>query len=268
MMDLRVRKRKAAFPDADYICEKEETFLNLIYILTPKFFGKWEVLLLDPKITFIKQCADTGLIPDWINCHIYVSQQKLGIVTEEFPNLAPKQISVKDSFKEMVAKLKHPIEDKAMWMVYNAIGSNLEALDEALQQLDRECQSEVITRKQVQSVVNYTKRVYASDVVADFLLNRQWRYQHLNALVKELGESYAYNAIQSQVKKLLKAKNQYLHNEDTDNRLVDKIPAPLICYLYILFANSNSYHSLYVIMKSFDERSKSAVERIQYVNIQ
>ena len=267
MVELIIKKPKAKIPDADYVLEKSEQLLVLLQVLTPKFVGVWEVILIDPKVVFIKECEEKHLIPDWMRCRMLLTQQKIDMVCAEYPKLYPNAVPAKQRFLELISTMTHPIEDKAMWMVYRTIGANFEMLQETLDQLDAECKEEIITAKQVQSTINYQRRVYASDVIADFLLHRRYRWQHLNTLVSDLGESYAYNALYKQAKTLLQEKEAYLQNKDYKNKLVEKVDAPFICYVFTLFSNSKSYRNLYAIFYSIDNRSQDCLERIRYASL-
>lgn len=267
MIKLALLKKKSKFPEADYILDKPEMFFSLLEVLTPKFKGNWEIVLVDPKLKEVKSLIDNG-IPEYINCTIMLVQAKLDNVVMDHPTLAPKTLSPKDEYKEMISSLKHVMEDRAMWMLYNAMGPNMQLLQEALDKLDAECEELYITVKQVQQTFAVSKRVYASDVLRAFLIHDRYRWFKLNTLTKELGEEYAYYAIYKQVRELLADKNKYLHNEDVKNRLVGTVDAPLICYAYVLFANSNSWRNLHGVLHDLEERNQYALERSQYVNLQ
>lgn len=268
MIDVKLYNRKSKIAEADYVLDKFEKFLSLLDVLTPKLKGTWDVTLVDPKIKEVKSLLETDIVPEFINCHILLPQAKLEIVVIDYPKLAPKDISVKDRYKEMVACLNHMIDKNAMWMLYNTIGANLTLLQESLDKLDKECEGITITTKQVQSTFAVSKRVYASDVLAAFLRRDRYRWVKLTTLTKELGDEYAYYALYKQVRNLLTDKNKYLHNEDVKNKLVDSVDAPLICYAYVLFVNSRSWRNLHGIMHCLDSRCEESLERSIYVNLQ
>lgn len=253
---------------ADYILDKPEGLADLIGILTPKFEGKWSIILIDPKITYVKEMLDGNLVPDFVDCFVHLNNAKMENIVMDYPTLAPKTVSVKEEYKELISTLKHLMQPDAMEALYSAIGPHLSELQEALVKLDTECEEFAITRKQVVKTYNPQKRVYASEVLSAFLLRDRYRWNKLNKLVTDLGMSYAYNALYKQVVNLLKEKNKYLHNEDIKNRLAGKVDAMLIDYTYVIFSNSRNYNNLYGLMYDLDYRSKEALERIQYVNLQ
>lgn len=267
MIKLAALNKQSKLPEADYVLDKSEKLLSLLEVLTPKFKGNWDILLIDPKIKEAKDLIDVDTVPDYVECTLYLPQAKLDIIVMDYPKLAPKQKSNKDVFKEMISGLSHMIDKNAMWLVYNTVGSNLTALQEALDKLDKECEGTSITSKQVQSTFAVTKRVYSSDVIRAFLLKDRYRWLKLSTLVSDLGTEYAYYALYKQVRELLTQKNDYLHNEDTKNSLVQLVDAPFICYAYTLFANSSSWRNLYGVMYSIDNRNKETLERSQYVNL-
>ena len=264
MIELVLRKPKTKLPEADYVLDNPEDILDLVKMLTPKFEGNWSILLIDTKITLIKKLVDTDIIPDYIECMIYLNTTKLDKIVLDYPKLAPAKKSVKESYKELIGNLKHLMDTSAMYELYNAIGPNLAELQEALTRLDTECEGTTITTKQIRKTFHYTKRVYASEVLSAFFRKDRYRWNKLEKLVKDLGESYAYNSLYKQATTLLQEKNKYLHNEDTKLRIVEDVDAPLICYTYVLFSNSRSYHNLYAIMLALDNRCKESLSNIQY----
>lgn len=266
MMQLVLRKPKTKLPEADYVLDNSEDILVLVKVLTPKFDGNWNILLIDPKITLVKKIVDENIIPDYINCSAYINNAKMEKLIMDYPKLTPKQKSVKESYKELVGNLKHLMDTKAMYELYNAIGPNLGELQEALTKLDTECQGDMITVKQVRAAFNCVRRVYASEVMLAFFSRDKYRWYKLEKLVKDLGDAYAYNSLYKFTSNLLKEKNKYLHNEDTKLRAVENVDGMLCCYAYALFANSHSYHNLYGIMLALDNRSSKYLELIQSVN--
>ena len=259
MIQLVLRKPKTKLPEADYVLDNSEDILDLVKMLTPKFEGNWSILLIDPKLTLAKSLIENNTIPSYIDCFIYVNTTKLEKLVLDYPKLAPEKKSVKEAYKELLSGLKHLMDTKAMYELYNAIGPNLSELQEALTKLDNECDGPSITVKQVRNTFHYTKRVYASEVLAAFYRRDRFRWNKLEKLVRDLGESYAYNSLYKQVSNLLHEKNKYLHNEDTKLRIIEDVDAPLICYTYVLFANSKSYHNLYSIMYALDNRCKESL---------
>ena len=161
----------------------------------------------------------------------------------------------------------HVIDESAKSALFKAVGSNVSELRDVVEKLDKECTTETITLKQVRSTVNYSKRVYASEVVNAFLVGDARRWKLYNDLVRELGSEITYYAMYKYVRNLLKSKQEYLLNKDVKQFVVKRLDAPLICYAYVLFANSTNYNQLPVILYSLENRSVKSLERIQYVNL-
>lgn len=268
MIKLMLFKRKSKMPEADYVLDMFDKFLDLLVVLTPKFKGQWEIVLVDPKITESRRLIEEMSLPEYVDCTLLLPAPKLEAIAMDHPTLAPKPITPKDAYKGMIAGLKHMIDKNAMWMLYNAIGPHVELLQEALDKLDAECEGTSITTKQVQQAYVAQKRTYASEVIAAFLRKDRYRWTKLSSLTRDLGDEYAYNALYKQVRNLLKDKQAYLMNEDVKNRLVEQVDAPFICYAYTLFANSSSWRNLHAIMYAIDARSQDILERSTYVNLQ
>lgn len=255
MIELRKYNRKVKMPDADYVLDKFEEFEPILVNLTPKFTGRWLIILLDVKITEAKSILENEMLPEFLDILILLPQAKLDKVLLEFPKFQQKQLSNKDMFKELVAGLNHPMDTNAMWSLYETLNGNIPRLTEALQKLDKECESTTITLKQVKTSFGIQNVVYASQVIEAFLTRSKHRWYLFNKLLHELGEEYAYYALYKHVRRLLTDKAKYLVNEDVKNFSIAKIDAPFICYAYMLFSNSSSPCNVHSIMWCLDNRS-------------
>ena len=267
MIQLKQSSPKIKIPEADYVLDKTDKLYDMINFLTPKFSGRWSFILLDPTLKFTKDILQNKQVPDWVDITIYTTAKKIEDVVLEYPEYQPKKKSRKEAFDEVIATVQHVLDEGAKRILFQALASNPSELADVVSKLDKECVSESITVKQVQSVVNYTKRVYASDVINAFLTRDARRWSLYNTLVKELGPEITYYACYKYVKKLLASKEEFLQNKDVKQFVVKKIDAPLICYTYILFANSTNYNQLYGLLLGIEQRSEEAMERIQNVNL-
>jgi hypothetical protein len=261
MISFEKYSSKTKIPDADYVFDKTDKLYDLLSLLTPKFKGNWLIILIDPKLKFVKDLIQNHNIPTWVNILIYLNSKKLEEVVVQHPDLQPKEKSKKETFNDMIGKLNHLIDKRAKATLFAALSVNMSDLEETLTKLDSECTGDTITYKQVQNVINYTKRVYASDVINAFLLGDARRWSLYNSIVQELGMEYSYYAMYKYVKGLLSAKGDYLQNKDVKQFVVKKIEAPRICYAYVLFANSTNYYQLYCILYSLEHRSDKSLHR-------
>lgn len=253
MIKVLEYNKHITLPDADYTFESCDMLPDLYRLLTPKFEGAWSIVLLDIKISEAKDILSSNNTPEHIDLYIYLSKKKLNQVLLEFPNYKEKELTFYDTYKSLIGQLKHPLDKRAMSYVYNAVGHNIDDLRIALQQLDVKCSGETITLTDVQKEFNYTKRVYTTQVLLDFLVRNKYRYNHYETWLNELGIEYAYYSMYKQVTLLLKDKNKYLHNEDTKNYTASKADAVSISILYVLFVNSTSPYQLDSIMLQFDQ---------------
>ena len=262
MITLKELSKKTPLPDADYVFEKTDKIMDVINNLTPKFFGQWLILIIDPTIKYVKDLVVSGSIPEWIDIEIHMSAKKVETVCLEFPKLQPKKVSNKEAFEIAIKNTRNLISKPAAKLLYQALGSNSEELDKTLRKLDEECKTGEISYKQVQTEIHFTKVIYASDVMNSFLLKEAQCWQLYHKLIHNIGMEYAYNALYSYVKSLVQDKNKFLHNEDVKNWRIKHIDAPLICYVYLLFANSSSYTQLPAIMYYVQNRCSETVERV------
>lgn len=256
-----------SIPDVDYVLEKTDKLFDIINILTPKFQGRWEFVLIDPTIKVVKTILEDQMLPDWIDIYIYTSQKKIDELVLEYPNLMPKKVSRKEMFDELIAELHCIIDKRAYQAIFQALGDNPEECRKVLTKLDAEATNGRITLKQVQHTINYTKRIYASDVLVAFLIQDRRRWDHYYKLLDTLGPTVMYYALKKQVKKLLLSKEDYLQNKDVKLYVVKRVDAPCICYAYCIFANTNNPNQLYNAMYAIDNRCADQLELIQQYNI-
>jgi len=267
MITLAKYNPKSSLPESDYVLETSDKFFDIVNLLTPKFNGSWEFVLIDPKLKFVKDLISNKTLPDWINVILLLSNKKIEEVVLQYPEYQPKDKSRKEQLNDIIAELTHVIDNSAKKALLTALGHNMEELRTTLLKLDKECTGEKITLKQVQGEINYTKRVYASDVVNAFLLRDARRWNLYNTLVREIGAEISYYAMYKYVKSLLTEKENYLLNKDIKKFIVKRIDAPLVCYAYTLFANSTNHYQLYGILYCLENRSNKSLERLQKVNI-
>lgn len=262
MITLKELSKKTPLPEADYVFEKTDKLQYIMDNLTPKFYGQWLIIIIDPTIKYVKELITSNSVPEWINIEIHMASKKVETVCLEFPKLQPQKVSNKDAFEVAIKNTKNLISKPAAKLLYQALGSNPEELDKTLRKLDEECTTGEISYKQVQTEIHFTKVIYASDVLNSFLFHESQCWQLYHKLVHNIGMEYAYNALYSYAKSLLQDKQKFLCNEDVKNWRVKRLDAPLICYVYVLFANSNNYKQLPEIMHAIHNRCLETVERI------
>lgn len=250
--------------DSDYYLYSLEDLTSLLPYLVPKFEGKWILSVIEPKIVEAKEIIDEELIPEEVECYVYLTKKKLSNILLDYPQFTEKEVTVKDAYLEMVRNMKHPFDKKALWYVYNAVGRNLQELESALTELDNNCTGDTITITEVQKQFNYTKRIYTNQVLREFLMHSRGRWNHFYTWLNDLGTQYAYNSIRKQIGILLKEKNAYLHNENIKSFDITKVDGVSICAVYSLFANSTSHYQLEAIMRQIDHLSEKSYK--EYIN--
>lgn len=266
MITLRQYSSKDTIPDCDYLLDKTDKFRDIVSILTPKFLGNWVIILLEPKIKFVSEILEDVTLPSWIDILVLLGKSKLNTIVMNYPAYAPKKRTSKEIIDDAVTNMNNLIDEQAKRILKEVYGLNEKELVNTLRQLDNECTSGTITAKQVKGLINFEKKVYASEVINAFLLHDRRRWSMYETLVHDLGLNYAYNALYSYVRKLIHEKSDFLLNRDFKNRILEKVDAPYICYVYQLFANSNNYNQLLAIMLSIDNRCYQSMERIKNVN--
>lgn len=260
MIRLVQYKKKMAIQPNDYFIEKMKDIVYLAEILTPKFSGTYTIVFFDPSIVECKKLLDENILPEFIECYLYLNKAKLDKLLLDYPKLSPKQKSTWEVYQEMIGGMTNIISETAAKMLYKAIGANEVALEEALTKLDKECKTGVILPKDVQKNYLYTPRVYAADVLSAFMTHQKNRWQLFEKYHADCGDAVAYYALKKQVKAALADKVAYLNNEDVKRKNIRIIDAPYFCYAYAIFANSNSPADLGSLMIALERRSKDFLE--------
>lgn len=267
MIELRQFSKKDVIPDHDYLIEKTDKFKSVVNVLTPKFEGRWIIVFLEPKLAFVKELIEDATLPEWVDFLVLMGKAKIDKVVINYPNYAPKERTAKDIVNASVIGIKNLITDDAKNALQQIYGKNEKDLVSMLSKLDSECSNGIITLKQIKESIHYEKQVYASDVMNAFLRHDRVRWVLYNKLVHDLGLRYAYNALNNYVRKLITEKNSYLNNDEVTKYIVKNVDAPFLCYVYVIFSNSNDYRQLHALMYSIDNRSAELLERIQNVNL-
>lgn len=262
MIQLFELTRKTRIVNGDYTFDGEGDFISMLPFLTPKFDGNWQIALVDPSIKYAHTLADNNNIPSYVDCYVYMSPAKIEQVVLKHPSMIPKKQKPWDAYMEMISELSNTIEPKAAKYLYKAIGGDTEKLKEALLQLDNKCESGSITLNNVKEMYTAAvKPVFSTDVVLAFFMKDAGRWRLYEKLVSELGERYSYYTIRKNVFKWLNEKAAYLKNEETTIRFIDKVDAPFISYVNVLFSLSNDYRELSTLMYEWDNRDNKVIER-------
>lgn len=251
--------RQTKIPKADYVFSESADLEELLCKLTPKIAREpWLILLIDTDLAYVRRyMQDAEIVPKFVTCTFYLPPDKMEVLSEQFPNINVHRESIWDLYLGIVHSLNHLVHTNAYSYLYKCIGPNLEELTVALNQLDNECDTDTITLQDVKRNYLLTKRVYASQVLETFYGKKPDRWKLYQAYVEELGIRVAYYAMRKQVVSLLKAKNEYLCNRETKNKLVNSIDAPFICFAYSAFMKYESAYQLPAIMHLMDNRSTS-----------
>lgn len=262
MLRLLRLSKGTVFPESDYLLDKTDGVLDLIHVLTPALNGRWLFCLVDPSIVFVDEITQMNVIPDWVDINLYAKGKKYDALATRFPGLSGQERTVRDDFEDLCASLHHPIDKSAMKQLFEAYRQSKEEVASAIQLLDKEVETPTISQKQIQQKISFTKRVYASSVLDAFLKGYGNRWDLYRVLCKEIGMEIAYYAMYKYARELLQNKNSYLNNQDVNKFIVRSVSAPILCYVYALFSQSNNYRQLPVILSAIENRCEESWEML------
>lgn len=256
MITTRQHNRNVDFSIYDYVFEDSDKFLSVLPFLTPKFEGDWNVLVVEPKLPFVRYCLDTESVPEYINLVITLEAALLEQLYLERPALAVVEKSNWDLYLDMLAAFPSVLDNRSMREIYRRCGPKEDNLRAALNTLSV---YPVITLTEVNKHFAPVSRIYANQVMRSFLLGRfRQAWRQLSMLEEEIGQTVAFYAMRKNIRYLFQEKNKYLRNEDTAERLVETVDVYSIIYMYQLFESATNPAQLYPILLMFEGRSKYA----------
>ena len=95
-----------------------------------------------------------------------------------------------EQIDSVISKINVMVDPKALKKLKNAYWNNIGDFTDACRLLETKV-VDTITEQDVDKYVNYTKPIYASEVINSFLTAERGRWKKLHTLITELGESYA-----------------------------------------------------------------------------
>lgn len=297
MVNLIAYKRKLPATRFDYVITKEEEFEKLLPLLTPqlslasalktpdtkqktgsrslsKFESEapedaWLIALVDPSIKYSKKLMLDTNFPEYINLSIFLPKNKLDIVVQAKPKQETEVMSNYDTYLAIIGEIPKYIGPKAARLLYNTAGPDLDDLREALDFLVLHTESDEITTSDVRKNYIGERRIYARDVLLAFISSERNRWSLFDKFETELGQEYAYRALYKASKNMLKLKSEYLQNKEVKQKYVSSVDAPSICYVYTIFALSNTPKQLPAIMRQLDNRCAKTVKgELAYADLQ
>ena len=135
MIELRQHKKDMDFSSFDYVFEDVKKFEDVLPFLLPKLEGEWRILLVEPKLSYIRTYLDTSIIPSYLNLIITVEPNQLEHLYLERPQLVEKERTSWDIYMDLIKEFPIPMDDKAMRELYYRTGPKEENLRAALDQL-------------------------------------------------------------------------------------------------------------------------------------
>lgn len=257
MVEIVPYKKDMNFRGYDEVYEDPSIFEEVVQYLKPKLDGSWNILVLEPKLEFVRTCLDTGYVPSYVTLTLAMEQAQLEQLYMEKPKLAEQEKGPWQAYQALIAKFPVPMEDKAMRELYYRVGPNEDKLAEALDQL-LECSYVNLT--EINKRWAPVQRVYASQVVRTFLIGRRSvAWKQLGILESSIGNRVTFYAIRKYVRHLFDAKAKYLRNEEVKERFIDKVSVYDITLLYWLFEEATAPEQLYPIFYMYERRTLNNV---------
>lgn len=252
MIQIRKHSRDVDFSIYDYVIEDFDQFLTLLPFLTPKVEGDWNIIIIEPKLAFVRMCLDTEIIPEYLSLVITMEKALLEQLYLERPALVDKEKTNWERYLDMLSGFESVLANKTMYEIYKRCGPREDTLRAALDLLS---QYPVITMKEINKHFAPVTRVYAKQVVHAFLRKRfSSAWKMLSMLEADIGSTIAFYAMRKSIRAIFNAKCNYLRNEETKEYIVESVDVYTIILLYWLFESATSPEQLYPILLMFERR--------------
>lgn len=254
MIKLEVYSRDTRINDMDYIYEKVDKLTAVLPYLTPKFDGDWQVAIVEPPLQFVRDIMVESVLPSHITLWVYLDRMVIAQLQLEQPQLAYHDKTKYEKFLDLIAGSSVGIHPDAAKELYKRMGASKERAEEYMSVLELNSNNREITVGLVKKYIPDDRRIYASQVLMEFLLHDRSRWTHFNKLMMELGDSYTFYAMRKASLKLLEDKEKYLRNEDVKNFRIGDIEGFRINQAYTLFYTARSFKQLLAILYTLDNR--------------
>ena len=252
MIELRQHRKDMDFSSYDYVFEDVKKFEAVLPFLLPKLEGEWNILLVEPKPSYIRTYLDTSVVPSYIHLLITVEPNQLEQLYLERPQLVEKERTSWDVYMDLIKEFPVPMDDKAMRELYYRAGPKEEDLREALNVL---LEYPIITMREINRHFAPVNRVYANQVMRAFLFGKyKQAWAMLSMLEREIGSTVAFYALRKNIRRLFAEKCKYLKNESIKDRTVERVDGYTITLMYWLFEDAKSPDQLYPILLMFERR--------------
>lgn len=259
MVEVRQYRKDMTYTGYDSVYEDAKEFSEVLPYLMPRLEGEWHILVLEPKLDFVRSCLDTGLIPSYVSLTLAIEPSQLEQLYLERPKLMEQEKSPWQSYMELLAHFPNQMEDKAMRELYYRVGPSEDKLAEALEQLKS---MPYVTVKEIDKRWAPVERVYASQVVRTFLTGkRSVAWTQVRILEGEIGMTVAFYAMRKAVRRLFNSKVKYLKNQPVKESYISKVSIYDITLLYWLFEEATDPNQLYPILYMFERRQQPYVSR-------
>lgn len=257
MVEVRQYRKGMSYKGYDNVYEDSKEFESVLPYMMPRIEGEWSILILEPKMDFVRACLDTGIIPSYISLTLAVEPSQLEQLYMERPKLTEQEKSPWQVYLGLLAHFPNAMEDKAMRELYYRVGPSEDKLAEALEQLK---EVPFVTVKEIDKRWTPVERVYASQVVRTFLTGkRSVAWTQLRILEGEIGMRVAFYAMRKAVRKLFNSKAKYLRNQPVKERFISQVSIYDITLLYWLFEEATDPNQLYPILQMFERRQQPHV---------
>lgn len=254
MIKILSQSKDVRYVAYDYLISKTTELDSIIPYLYPKITGDWKIIMISPPVKYVLDLLDNNRIPTYVNVEAYLDKSQIEYLLVERPELTEREPTKWERYLALISECEFTIEHKAVYELYRRTAASIPKIEQFLESY----KDSYLDVRTVRMYVPDESKVWASQVVSEFLTGHKNRWKSFDKFLADLGGEYSYYILRSYIKKLLEAKYNYLHNKDVKISAVKDIDVISIVRMYSLFMTSTSHKQLVPILIKFEEG--------QYVN--
>lgn len=257
MIIIKEKGKKVTFPKYDYLFDKYNNFLKLYPYITPKIIGDWTIVLLGLKIPDIEHLNNQIELSDDVRLLVYLEKDVIAKALELYPEMVYEKVSRWDAYMDYIVSLGVRIDNKALSAIFKRCNGSLDTIKEELPRIINKCPTGNITLRDVNKNLIDNSRIYASQVIKEFLLNERYRWEHFDRLRKDIGNEISFYAMRKYLRKLVILKNKYLNNESKDDKFLVKVDSYTIGFASSVFEQANHWSELPACLLAIERRQNA-----------
>lgn len=263
MYVIRKAKKKATYPDTNYVFKDFKSFYEIAEFLSVPIFGKYTIVIKTEDVSQISEFLEVEQSYAEFVIYIYTSQAVI-----DYLALRKSTLKVEDrkseynTFIELIKKHEILFAKGVDDILYKSITHEYDEMDNTLLKIKVEYGSREVTERMLEELVVLNKVIYPRQVLMSYLRLDRWRLQKLRKCVEQMGNDVVFWSIRKTLKEMIKSKAQYLKS-GIDNRGIKYVNSNNLAYMYRTFVIGNAGLKDVELLMHLYEKGETVYDFIQ-----